>query len=235
PLPAAGWPSGGAAARWRVGPESGRDVEARAPVLDRPGREPALDQLAPRWHQRQFERLAQGAGSRRIAVQQRHEAQQRPGAVRSFQQQDLVASGDLAGFEHPEVPARSPGVLYPSGHVGYAEALVELPAGLSCLRDCEHRAADAQAITQAKPRLGDARRTQVLAEGAGRGKCGQGAELAGPVLVVLEGIGVNRLVGTAMEAGVALLVAVEPGGTDAHPACARCLGDRALAPARELD
>src|SRR5690606_27093794 len=84
-------------------------------------------------------------------------------------------------------------------------------------------------VGQAQAGLGDAGGAQVLAECAGGAQHRQRAELADPVGIVFEGIGVDRLVRAAVKAGIALLVAVDAEWPDGHPARARRLGNRAPA------
>src|SRR5690606_35540782 len=134
-----------------------------------------------------------------------------------------------SGLQHAVVPAGAAGVLHAARHVAHAEAVVELPAGLPALADFQHRAAERVAVAKADRALVEPTAADVLAEGAGRRQHRQLAELRAPGGIVVEGVVVDGLVDAAMQAEVALLVALQAEFADAHAAAARRLGDAAAA------
>src|SRR5690606_35206511 len=111
-----------------------------------------------------------------------------------------------------------------------AEAGVELPARLPALADLEQGGAEFEPVAQADPRLGQATRADVLAEGAGGLEHRQRSQLAAPGGVVLERVVVDRVVRPAVHPPVALFVAFDSQGADPDRAVERTLVDRAYAP-----
>src|SRR5581483_5256179 len=101
--------------------------------------------------------------------------------------------------------------------------LRELPAGDARRCDLEQDRADGPAFADQGVGDVDAARGEVLAEGAGNERA---TELAGPPVVVLAGIGVHSLVGTAVDAAVGLVVAPDVHAADGHAAADRLLPDR---------
>src|SRR5690606_21773386 len=213
----------------RSGSAGRRAVDAAAPVLDLARRQPALDQPAPRRHQRQLQDLPEQVRIEHAGGQQPRQAPERPGGAGPFQQHQGVACAGAARLDHAVVPAGAAGVLYLARHVGYAEAVVELPAGLAALADLQHGRAQREPVAEADRVLVQAAAAQVLAEGAGRVEHGPVAELGAPRGVVVEGIVVHRLVRAAVHARIALLVAGDAERADFHRAWPRRLGDGAPA------
>ena len=78
-----------------------------------------------------------------------------------------IAGLDDTGPEHPIIPSGAARGLYAPGHVGKAEAVIELPAGLAALRNLEQRGAEAEDVTDRDIALGESRGSDVLAKGAG--------------------------------------------------------------------
>src|SRR5690606_38365324 len=149
--------------------------------------------------------------------------------MRAFEQHEVVAGLHLARFDDPVVPAAAATVLHAAGHVGHAEAVGELPARLPALGHLDHGRTEAQAVAEADVGFGDAGGADVLAEGAGLPKQRMRADLRGPGRIVVAGVMVDGLVGPAVHAAVALLVAFQAFGTDRDRSLAWLLGDGATA------
>src|SRR3990172_9357499 len=114
-----------------------------------------------------------------------------------------VGAGPSGSGELP----RKRGVLHPHA---------ELPAGRSGLRDLEKRGSNLPALADESARDVDPRGRQVLAE---RRKREGASELAFPPSNILDGVAVDRFVGTPMDFAVGLVVALEvhAAGSDRSP------------------
>src|SRR3546814_4473538 len=90
---------------------------------------------------------------------------------------------------------------------GHAEAVVEFPARLPALADFEQRGAQFEAVAEADVVFVEAARADVLAERARHVQQRRITDVLAPGRVVVEGVMVDRLVGAAVDARVALFVA----------------------------
>src|SRR5690606_6559678 len=127
------------------------------------------------------------------------------------------------------IPAGAAAVLHAPHHVGYAEAVVELPARLTALADFEQRGAQFETVAEADVALVEAARADVLAERAGHAQQRGIADFPAPGRVVVEGVVVDRLVRAAVDARIALFVAGQAELSDRHGTRERLLVDRAAA------
>src|SRR5690606_36992409 len=206
-----------------------RPVEAVAPVLDVALLEAAFEQLAPRGHQRQLQRRLQRLAHQHALEQQRTEPAQRPVRPGACIQAQDVAGFRVARLQHAVVPAGAAGGLHAPRHVGYAEAVVELPARLPALADFQQHGAEAEAVAQADAALVEPAGADVLAERARRTQQRRVPDVLAPGRVVVEGVVVDGLVGAAVDARIALFVAFQAEFADRHRAGERMLVDRAAA------
>jgi hypothetical protein len=149
---------------------------------------------------------------------------------------DLVAGLEAAGLHDAEVGAGALRRGEEVGEVVVAHADAELVAGLAGLADLEHDVADRPSVADPGTREVDALGREVLAEGAER-LVGGGVSVAqrrGPPLVVLDGVGVDRLVRTAVHPPVGLVVTRQVDALDPDRSLDRALpdagGDLAAAP-----
>jgi hypothetical protein len=136
----------------------------------------------------------------------------------------------LAGFEHallddPQIGPGAPGQREQLHHQGIAELQAELEAGKPRLGDLEPDGADAPVLADLHCRQVEPRHGQVLAEGSGTELA---PELRLPPGDVLARVGVDSLVGAAVERAVDLLVAVEVHATRRDRPGDRLLPDRGL-------
>src|SRR3546814_6639202 len=111
----------------------------------------------------------------------------------------------------------------------HAEAVVEFPARLPALADFEQRGAQFEAVAGEDVVFVEAARADVLAERARHVQQRRITDVLAPGRVVVEGVMVDRLVGAAVDARVALFVAGETEFADRHGAREGMLVDRAAA------
>jgi hypothetical protein len=137
---------------------------------------------------------------------------------------NLVARAELARGNDAKVGAGTTGAREQPDHLRVAEPQAELEARLPRLADLELDGPDRPALADHGAGDVDAREREVLAEGAGLERA---AEPSGPPGGVLGCVGVDGLVGTAVDAPVGLVVAVDVDAGDPDTMVDRRLPDRA--------
>lgn len=206
---------------------AGGSLQARPPVLDLAFFQAPLQGAPPGWRQRQRQALAQQLGVGPPVEQHLGQAQQRPVRMAPFDQLQDIASRHHAFLQHPVVPADAPGLLHPQGHPGDLEAVVEFPAGHAPLGHLQQRGAGPHAVAEADVGFAPAAGAEVLAEGARLHQQGVFAQFGDPGGVVFAWVMVDRFLDAAMDAQVALFVALQADGGDPERTVARRLGDAA--------
>src|SRR3954470_3701954 len=138
---------------------------------------------------------------------------------------DRVARPQLALLGDREVGARAAGVQELLLEAAYADPRLELEAGDARAGDPQLDRADPPALADPRARDVDARSRQVLAERPGVEV--ESGDVA-PEHDVLARIGVDRLVGAAVDRAVGLVVALQVDAADGDRALDRRLDDRRL-------
>jgi hypothetical protein len=105
--------------------------------------------------------------------------------------------------------------------------MVELPAGLPTLADFDQRGAQPPAVADAHGLLGHAAGGDVLSEGARGLQQRMVTDRVAPEAVVVVGIVMDRLVGSAVHRKVGLLVSGKAEPVHPNRTCHRLLADRA--------
>src|SRR5690606_34348082 len=118
-------------------------------------------------------------------------------------------------LQHPVIPSRATALLDAARHGGFAEPLVELPAGLPPLGHLHGGGADADDVANAYVGLRHAHRGDVLAERSGRSEFRPVAKLRPPECVVIRRVMMKRLFAPAMVLAVALFVSGKTGRRNA--------------------
>jgi len=125
----------------------------------------------------------------------------------SLHQHGLVACLDQSGFEYPVVPAAAAAAEHRTDQQRLAESRGELPAWLPRLAHFEQYVADPVTVADAHRRLVETGQREVFAHAAGAKA--QRRERRRPRDVAIDIIGINRLVGAAVQTLVGLRVAVQ--------------------------
>src|SRR5690606_30274521 len=207
--------------------------QSAGPVFHQPRGEPALGETAPTVRQmRQRRQGGQLLAIERLDVQQAPGSGQRPLRRGPIDQLEHVARANGPCFDDAVIPTRPPALLYAQRHVLDLEAKIEFPARLASLRDLQQRAPEAKNVAERDALLVHACGREILAECARPLEKRNMPEFATPAEVVLEGVMVDRLVGSAVAACISLCVLFESVAAEAQRGVDRLLVDGAGDPAR---
>src|SRR5947209_1292259 len=144
--------------------------------------------------------------------------------IGTMDHRDAVTGCQLALLHDAEVRARTSGRGKAPREAGIVHAHPQLVAGKARLRNLEQDRADAPALAHNRAGDGHAAHGQVLAK---RARLQGTTHLSRPPVVVLDGISVYRLVDSAVDRAIRLIVTHEIHTPDGHPTGDRRLPDAA--------
>src|SRR5437588_4696018 len=153
-------------------------------------------------------------------------APDRPFGVGAVGQRDRLPSLDQALAEYAEVPPVTAVLLHAPQQVGALPAVGDLVTGSPRLADLDDRTADLVDVAEADAPLVLAADREVLAEPARPHLLD--AQLSPPVRVMVRGVAEDGHLGTSVDAGVSLAVALDVGRAKEDRAGDRALEDGAL-------